>query len=473
MRPVLARLPAPHVLLGAACCRRLCSERRPHPRPSARQPDRRLVPAGGAAAPGPPASPGRARGGSRRLVVGRRSARRDRPEPPDPSSWARRSAHRSWSRRRRAARASSIRVQGDLHRFGALRVTEPILLELPAGRAPAQGDVLDALGVLAAPHGPENGFDERTWLRHRGIHVVLRVDRWRVTGRRGGIGGVADRLRGFVTRGLSQGSRRRAARPVARRGARSRRGALAKPARPLSRLGPLPPARRFGGRTSRSWPAACSWPPGWPASRGWSASSGRSRRSPLTCSPSARSRRSSAPASRARSARSRGYWRAIATAGGSCSSARSSCSAWNPYTLFDAGFQLSFAAVVGDLHARPAAEPCARGLSRAGEGGRLPRRLDRLRAGDGADSLAPVPRGAAARGAGQRARGPCGRTAPRARARRPLPSTRWRRPQPPRSHGLRAGAPPISRSGRASSVACRSRRSAPAGPRPRSGSSLP
>ena len=99
-----------------------------------------------------------------------------------------------------------IRVQGDLHRFGALRVTEPILLELPAGRAPAQGDVLDALGVLAAPHGPENGFDERTWLRRRGIHVVLRVDRWRVTGRRGGIGGVADRLRGFVTRGLSQGS---------------------------------------------------------------------------------------------------------------------------------------------------------------------------------------------------------------------------------------------------------------------------
>ena len=99
-----------------------------------------------------------------------------------------------------------IRVQGDLHRFGALRVTEPILLELPAGHAPAQGDVLDALGVLSAPHGPENGFDERTWLRHRGIHVVLRVDRWRVTGRRGGIGGVADRLRGFVTRGLSQGS---------------------------------------------------------------------------------------------------------------------------------------------------------------------------------------------------------------------------------------------------------------------------
>jgi competence protein ComEC len=99
-----------------------------------------------------------------------------------------------------------IRVQGELHRFGTLRVTEPVLLELPAGRAPGQGDILQTLGVLAAPHGPDNGFDERTWLRRHGVHVVLRVDRWRVTGRRGGIGGVADRLRAFVARGLSRGS---------------------------------------------------------------------------------------------------------------------------------------------------------------------------------------------------------------------------------------------------------------------------
>jgi competence protein ComEC len=99
-----------------------------------------------------------------------------------------------------------IRVQGELHRFGRLHATEPVLLELPAGRAPAQGDVLEALGVLKAPHGPENGFDERTWLRRHGIHTVLRIDRWRIVGRRSGLGGVADRLRSFVTRGLSQGS---------------------------------------------------------------------------------------------------------------------------------------------------------------------------------------------------------------------------------------------------------------------------
>jgi len=99
-----------------------------------------------------------------------------------------------------------IRATAEVHRFGKLKTTEPVLLELPAGRSPQQGDVLHALGVLRAPHGPEHGFDERTYLRRHGIHVVLRVDRWRVTGRRGGLGGVADRVRAFVTRGLSEGS---------------------------------------------------------------------------------------------------------------------------------------------------------------------------------------------------------------------------------------------------------------------------
>jgi competence protein ComEC len=99
-----------------------------------------------------------------------------------------------------------IRAQAVVHRFGKLRVFEPILLELPLGRTPAQGDVLDVLGVLKAPKGPENGFDERTYLRRHGIHVVLQGDRWRGVGRRAGIGGVADRLRAFVSRGLSQGS---------------------------------------------------------------------------------------------------------------------------------------------------------------------------------------------------------------------------------------------------------------------------
>ncbi|HST25483.1 MAG TPA: ComEC/Rec2 family competence protein [Gaiellaceae bacterium] len=100
----------------------------------------------------------------------------------------------------------AIRAQGELKRFGSHRVSEPVLLELAKGRSPAQGDVLSVLGVLAPPRGPSNGFDERTYLRRHGIHVVVRVDRWRIVGRRGGLGGVADRVRSFVTRGLSQGS---------------------------------------------------------------------------------------------------------------------------------------------------------------------------------------------------------------------------------------------------------------------------
>jgi competence protein ComEC len=100
----------------------------------------------------------------------------------------------------------SVRAQADLRRFGGRPIAEPVLLELPAGRSPAQGEILDVLGVLAPPKGPEHGFDERTYLRHHGIHVVLRGDRWRVIGRRGGLGGVADAMREFVARGLSRGS---------------------------------------------------------------------------------------------------------------------------------------------------------------------------------------------------------------------------------------------------------------------------
>ena len=96
-------------------------------------------------------------------------------------------------------------------RFGRLRPHEAVLLELPLGRSPPQGAELDALGVLALPRPMAHGFDERAWLRRRGVHVVLRVDRWRAVGRRGGLGGVADRLRarlaGSVAAGL-KGDRR-------------------------------------------------------------------------------------------------------------------------------------------------------------------------------------------------------------------------------------------------------------------------
>jgi competence protein ComEC len=78
-------------------------------------------------------------------------------------------------------------------------------LELPLGRSPPQGAVIDALVVVRAPHGPSNGFDERTWLRRQGIHVVLKVDGWSQLGRRGGLGAVGDRLRRWLARGSAPG----------------------------------------------------------------------------------------------------------------------------------------------------------------------------------------------------------------------------------------------------------------------------
>src|SRR5438105_2992957 len=92
---------------------------------------------------------------------------------------------RSWRTVRHTGR-SAIRAPAEVRRFGSLAVREAVQLELPVGRSPPQGAVIEALGQLALPKGPSHGFDERAWLAHKGVHVVLRVDRWRVVGRRGG-----------------------------------------------------------------------------------------------------------------------------------------------------------------------------------------------------------------------------------------------------------------------------------------------
>ncbi len=91
-----------------------------------------------------------------------------------------------------------VRAPARAERFGELRLNEPILLELPLGRSPPQGARISLVGEVKLPHGPEKGFDERTWLRRQGIQVVVRGGPWRVVGRRGGIGGVSDRLRAWL-----------------------------------------------------------------------------------------------------------------------------------------------------------------------------------------------------------------------------------------------------------------------------------
>jgi competence protein ComEC len=98
-----------------------------------------------------------------------------------------------------------LRVPSQVHRFGKLRLRESVLLELPPGRAPPQGAVLEAVTTVRLPRPAKNGFDERTYLRRHGVHVVLRADRWRIVGRRGGLGGVADRLRSSLAGSIAPG----------------------------------------------------------------------------------------------------------------------------------------------------------------------------------------------------------------------------------------------------------------------------
>jgi competence protein ComEC len=104
-----------------------------------------------------------------------------------------------------------LRAAGEATRFDGLPLHEPVQLELPLGRSPPEGAVLTALAVVKEPRGPSHGFDERTWLRRHGVHVVLRLDEWRAVARRGGLAGLGDRLRrdlgGAIAPGLA-GERR-------------------------------------------------------------------------------------------------------------------------------------------------------------------------------------------------------------------------------------------------------------------------
>lgn len=86
------------------------------------------------------------------------------------------------------------RMKALVLRWGTLRLREPVLLELPLGRSPPEGGRLRLLGELRAPPGPSNGFDEAKWLRRRGIHAVLEGQSWRIVGRRRGISGIGDRV---------------------------------------------------------------------------------------------------------------------------------------------------------------------------------------------------------------------------------------------------------------------------------------
>jgi predicted membrane metal-binding protein len=101
----------------------------------------------------------------------------------------------------------AARVPVRVLRFGDLALDERARLDLPPERAPPQGAILELVATVERPRGPEgdDGFDEATYLRRQGIHVVLRASSYRVTARRGGFGGLADRLRRLVAESMAPG----------------------------------------------------------------------------------------------------------------------------------------------------------------------------------------------------------------------------------------------------------------------------
>lgn len=99
----------------------------------------------------------------------------------------------------------AIRAPALVTRYANEDIHEPVLLELQKERAPPQGAVLSALAVVKAPRAASSDFDEPTWLRRRGVHVILRVDAWRIVGHRGGIGRIADALRRRIRRSIALG----------------------------------------------------------------------------------------------------------------------------------------------------------------------------------------------------------------------------------------------------------------------------
>jgi competence protein ComEC len=101
----------------------------------------------------------------------------------------------------------AVRVPVRVLRFDQEALDEPARLDLPAGRAPPQGARVSLVAQIERPRGPENGFDEASYLRRQGAHVILTASTFQIVGHRGGIGGVADRIRAAIAASLAPGVR--------------------------------------------------------------------------------------------------------------------------------------------------------------------------------------------------------------------------------------------------------------------------
>ena len=240
---------------------------------------------------------------------------------------------------------------------------EPARLDLPRGRAPPQGALVELVAQSSAPRGPERtASTRRRTCAGRASTWSSRRARSGSSATAAGSVELADRLRARARRVLAPGVTRRAAGGHRRGRARRGRGARSGAARPLPRVRPLSPARRVGPerRLRRGGRACCS-----PGSWAFRVDRRRSARSAAVAGyvmavgwqPSVvRAGVAGGLASLAwlaGRARDRWYFLLVGAA---------VLLAWNPYSLLEPGFQLSFAAVAAIFVARPAARGAARGL---------------------------------------------------------------------------------------------------------------
>lgn len=100
-----------------------------------------------------------------------------------------------------------VRAPVRVRRLEETVLDERAQLELPASeRAPPQGALIELVARIVAPERGEGGsFDEEAYLRRHGMHVVLRADGYRVVGRRRGIAGAGDRLRAALAGSIAPG----------------------------------------------------------------------------------------------------------------------------------------------------------------------------------------------------------------------------------------------------------------------------
>jgi competence protein ComEC len=245
------------------------------------------------------------------------------------------------------------RLPGRVRTFEGSSVGEPVQLELPLGRSPPQGALIDALVVVRAPQGPKNGFDERTWLRRQGIHVVLKVDGWTVVGRRGGLGGVADGLRRFLGRGSAPGvaGERRAVLEGILLGDETQLDASLKTSFQRSGLFHLLAVSGENVVLLAAGVLGLAWLLGVPRAIGHVGAIAAIVAYTLAVGPQPSVIRAAVSGSAVSLAwllgRQRDQWHVLILAA-------ITLLAWNPYTVYDAGFQLSFAAVLAIfVFARP------------------------------------------------------------------------------------------------------------------------